>query len=51
MDIVGQGGYGCCEMPHVLLRLTQQMQGQAERAAGADSRKGTYGFYSLLKGL
>ena len=33
------------------LRLTQQMQGQAKCAAGADSRKGAYGFYGLLKGL
>lgn len=51
MDIVGQGGYSSREMPHILLRLTKQMQGQAKCAAGADSRKGAYGFYGLLKGL
>ena len=36
-------------MVHVLRRLPQQMQGQAQGAALAHPRKGAYGLHSVLQ--
>ena len=49
MHIIGQPVYCGGETMDILGRLAQQMQGQAQSAAGAHSRKGADGFHSVFQ--